>query len=339
MLSYAFKVLNESSYKTIETEEFDNVYDLCATILVKGLSKQIKRGLEREYVLQKNTLSSLRGKINISDSIRTNTLLRNQLSCEYDEFTINSYKNQIIKTTLMVLLKSDIDKTRKKEIKKILLFYDDIDVINPHNINWNLHYNKNNQSYQMLISICYLVINGLILSENEGKEKHMMFFDDQRMCKLYERFILEYYKKEHPELVAAAPQIQWVLGDDDDDYLLPKMQTDITLKNKKSSKILVIDAKYYSHNTQKQYEKNTIHSSNLYQIFTYVKNLEAKNIDQNQTIAGMLLYAKTTDDIQPSAKYNMSGNQISVGALDLNTPFSDIKAYLDSLVVDFFFDN
>ena len=44
----------------------------------------------------------------------------------------------------------------------------------------------------------------------------MDFFDEQRMCRLYEKFILEYYRTEHKELTAGAPQIQWALSEDDD---------------------------------------------------------------------------------------------------------------------------
>ena len=48
------------------------------------------------------------------------------------------------------------------------------------------------------------------------------------MCRLYEKFILEYYRKEHPEIRASASQIPW---DTDDDYreMLPVMQSDIML--------------------------------------------------------------------------------------------------------------
>ncbi len=38
--------------------------------------------------------------------------------------------------------------------------------------------------------------------------------------------------------------------------------------------VLIIDAKYYEHSMQVQFNKHTLHSANLYQIFTYVKNKE-----------------------------------------------------------------
>ena len=52
MLAYAFRVLNEDGYRSVATEQFHNVAELCAAILIKGVSLQIKRGLEREYVIR-----------------------------------------------------------------------------------------------------------------------------------------------------------------------------------------------------------------------------------------------------------------------------------------------
>lgn len=71
----------------------------------------------------------------------------------------------------------------------------------------------------------------------------------------------------------SASQIPWVV-DDDFTKMLPVMQTDIHLQ--KGNNVLIIDAKYYSHTTQSQFNKNTIHSNNLYQIFTYVKNIPSR---------------------------------------------------------------
>ena len=71
MLSYAFQVLNEQGYRNIATEEFDNTAELCAAILARGISTQVKCGLGKEYIPQTEALSSIRGKIDISESIKT----------------------------------------------------------------------------------------------------------------------------------------------------------------------------------------------------------------------------------------------------------------------------
>ena len=330
MLSYAFQVLNEQGYKQVATEEFDNVAELCAAILIKGVSLQIKRGLGKEYVLQTESLSALRGKIDISASVKEQSMLKKQLVCNYDEFSVNSYMNRIIRTTMDTLVRSSISKDRKKQLRKLLIYFSEVEPLSRESINWKLQFNKNNQTYQMLISICYLILKGLLQTTSDGSTKLMDFLDEQRMCRLYEKFILEYYRKEHPEIKASASQIPW---DTDDGYreMLPVMQSDIMLKQ--GAMTLVIDAKYYSHTTQKQYDVNSLHSGNLYQIFTYVKNLDT---DSTGNVSGMLLYAKTDELVLPNNNYKMGGNAISVKTLDLDCDFTEIRKQLDSIAFSLF---
>ena len=333
MLSYAFQVLNEQGYKDVATEQFSNVTELCAAILAKGFSIQLKRGLNREYIEQSEALSAIRGRIEIAESLKTRSILKKQLICSYDEFSVNSYMNRIIKTTMDLLLRSDISKARKKELRKVLVFLGEVEPLDVYHINWCVEYNRNNQSYRMLISICYLVVKGLLQTQTDGSTRLMDFLDEQRMHRLYEKFILEYYRKEHPEICANASQIRWQL-DDDMSAMLPVMQTDIMLTQ--GEKTLIIDAKYYARTTQVQYDRHTLHSGNMYQIFTYVKNKEAEKRGEPHTVSGMLLYAKTDEDIFPDHEYSMSGNKIAVRTLDLSGNFDSIRNQLDGIVSRFF---
>lgn len=242
MLSYAFKTLNEKAYKKIETESFENSADLLSEILILGVSRQLKQGLVKDYIDVNETTSSIRGKINITESINTQSFLKGQLNCTYDEFSVNCDLNQIIKSTLTLLLKSDISINRKKKIRRLLMYFNDVNTIDLKSINWKIRYDRNNQTYKMLVNICYLVINGLIHTEKSGKVKLMNFSDDQLMSSLYEKFLLNYFKKEHPYLLTHSPHIDWQI-DDGMDSLLPKMKTDVTLEYE--NKILIIDAKFY----------------------------------------------------------------------------------------------
>ena len=333
MLSYAFQVLNEQGYRKIATEQFHNVADLCAAILIKGISSQLKRGLGQEYVSKTENLSALRGKIDVSESIKTMTMLSNQMVCTYDEFSVNSRINRIIKATVKLLMYANISKERKKELKKQMLFFSEVSEIDLNTIDWNIRYNRNNQTYRMLISICYLVVKGLLQTKSDGTVRLMDFLDEKRMCRLYEKFILEYYRKEHPEITANVSQISWQLDNDMSD-MLPVMQTDIMLS--RGNSILIIDAKYYSHTMQTQFDTRSIHSGNLYQIFTYVKNKEVELADKPHVVSGMLLYAKTDETLLPNQTYQMSGNEISVKTLDLGCDFGKIAEQLDEIVKDFF---
>ena len=333
MLSYAFSVLKEQGYKSIETESFENTADLFAEILIRGVSIQIKRGLGRTYIPQMETLSAPKGKINFPESIKTRSIDRRQLVCTNDDFSVNTRMNQIIKSTMIRLLSADINRKRKKDIRKLLMFFGNVDVVNLNVVDWHLQFNRNNQTYRMLISVCWLVVKGLIQTNTDGTTKLMDFLDRRKMFDLYQNFILEYYKKEHPEVKASAPHIKWQL-DDDVETLLPIMRSDIVLS--KDEKTLIIDAKYFTHIIQEYHGNRSIRSGHLYQIFTYVKNKEFELKNQPHVVSGMLLYAKTDEDINVENDYHMSGNTISIRTLDLNSDFTSIRAKLDQIVSEFF---
>ena len=331
MLSYAFRVLNEQGYKSIETEVFHNVAELCSSILCKGVALQLKRGLGKEYISETVALTSPRGKIDVTSSIKDLSMIRGQLVRTYDDFSVDSYMNRIIKSTLELLLKAKLSPVRKKEIKKILVFFGEVETLDINSINWSMRYNRNNQSYRMLIAVCELVVKGLLQTKTDGSTKVMDFLDDQKMHHLYEKFILEYYNTEykHLNVKASASMMEWQVDDDFRD-MLPKMKTDITLTC--GERTLIIDAKYYEHNLREQYGKVSIPTDNLYQIFTYVKTKENELKETpHEKVSGMLLYAQTEDEGAFNNEYQMMGNPICVRTLDLSGDFSSIKRQLDEI--------
>ena len=195
MLSYAFQALQTQTYKNLATENFHNTAELCAAILDKGVSTQLKRGLGRDYVPKSESLSTLQGKLNISQSIKTQALLKKQMICTYDEFSTNTPFNQIIKSTMLLLLKANITNTRKKSLRNLLLFFSDVDEIDLRFVNWNQRYNRSNQTYQLLIGICYLVYNGLLQTQTDGTTKIMDFLMNNA-CVIYTKnFYLNIIKR------------------------------------------------------------------------------------------------------------------------------------------------
>lgn len=324
MLSYAYRVLQTEAYESCGTEEFENTADLLSAILAKGVALQIKRGLRRTYVEETEPLSCLRGKIDVSETARQQSIMKRQLVCTHDEFSADSHMNRILKTTMELLLKLDVPQARKKDLRNLLLYFKGIRTLDVHSIDWHFHFNRNNQNYQMLMSLCHLIINDLLQTTADGSLKLMRISDDQQAWRLYEKFILEYYKKHYPQTKPRAAQIGWAL-DDGISTMLPTMQSDIMLTH--GDKTLIIDAKHREQTTQMRYNAHTIHSDNLYQIFTYVKNKAAAGGE----VSGMLLYARTDQEIQPDHTYMMSGNRISVKTLDLNREFSEIARQLNAI--------
>ncbi len=337
MLSYAFQVLKQSTYDEISGEEFDDIKDLFAAILAKGMARQLKQGLYRSYVMKSEDLCTLRGKLDIGGTIHNHLQRKHVLSCEYDELSENNLFNQILKTTAYLLMKADgVDSKQRNDLNKVLVFFGNIQMIDPFSIQWNrLSYQRNNRNYELLLNICYFVLAGMLQTTESGEYK-MASFSDEYMSKLYEKFVLEYYAEHHTYLSEVkAAKVKWDLDIDADEGMikfLPEMQTDIFLRL--GEKVLIIDAKYYSQSLQKQYDKLSLHSGNVYQIFTYVKNQDAQ---QTGNVGGLLLYARTDEEIVPDGMVKMGKNWIGAKTLDLNMEFKDIARQLDLIVNDFFY--
>ena len=284
MLSYAFTTLHQGGYESVETEEFENLHNLFAAILAKGIGRQLKQGLYHEYLSRKEELAVVRGKIDMPGSIQNRLARKRVVTCEHDELSENNLLNQILKTTVMILLQhAKVDAEHKNNLKKEMLFFSNVDTIDPATVRWSAIRFQRNNTYRMLISLCQLILEGMLMTTRDGEYKLASFVDEQRISRLYEKFILEYYAKECPKVKATASQIPWAL-DDGVGTFLQVMQSDITLTQ--GSRVLIIDAKYYTHTMQTQFDVHTLHSANLYQLFTYAKNKDTEFGDRPHRCPG-----------------------------------------------------
>ncbi len=330
MLSYAFQELRKNNYQEIAGEKFDDIYDLFAEILTRGVSAQLKQGLHRTYMSKKDDLTTLRGKLDINETVKIYARGARRLACEFDEYSENNTSNQILKSTILLLVgREDVKPERRIGLRKLLPFFTNVDKIELHGIKWSsFRFDRNSKTYQMLLYICYFIIDNLLLSTDEGNIKTHNF-SDKNMCRLYEKFVLEYYRKHHPEFKACAKQIKWnIIEEETSTEMLPILQTDIYLTI--GERTLIIDTKYYSKSLHSHYDKHTIHSHNQNQILTYVLNHDRNHTGKTD---GILLYAKTQEEFQPEGQMKWhDGNMIYYRNLNLNQDFDGIKQQLENLV-------
>ena len=79
MLSYAFQTLKQETYEDVAVESIDEMYNLLAAILAKGIGLQLKQGLYREYISHQEELTVMRGKINMPGTIKINCYINKYL--------------------------------------------------------------------------------------------------------------------------------------------------------------------------------------------------------------------------------------------------------------------
>lgn len=330
MLSYAFEFVGDDNLKRTEIEEFANQQDMIAALLESGISRLLKQGLHKEYLQNTDSLPMLRGKIDIRGTIANGIAQRKTISCEFDELTEDNLLNQILKTTTLILISSkDVRGKTRDSLKKEMLYFSTVRELDPRSIRWDLlRFGRATSGYRFLISLCQLVIEGMLMRDSVGDDTLAPEISEEQMHRIYELFLLRYFQREHSQLKPAAPQIPWAV---DDGYttMLPTMKSDITLHS--DSRMLIIDAKYYGDTLQRQarYDSASIHSGNLYQIYTYTKNMAAAHPDED--VSGMLLYARTEAALQPDDRFLMDGNEIYVKTLDLARDYEAIASQLDNI--------
>ena len=333
MLSYAYQTLNLSEYKQIGTEKFENVKDLYVEILSIGIPVLIRGGLSKDYISVEETSNVIKGKIDINSTIKKNALVNKKVAVVYDEFSENILLNQIIKATLVYLSRSNnISQKKRRLFYGLLPYFTEVSDVELGLKLWkNVRYARQNIRYQFIVDVCRYLYEQLLFDESSTSQLMKEAQDEQRLSSLFEKFIYAFFKRETKYNVSH-PQIQWSVDDGFTDAL-PIMQTDLVLQ--KDKKTLIVDAKFYSENMVARFEGGAAkqRSGNLYQIFTYINNWK-KELDE--TVAGMLIYAKTTAINQPSHIYHIKGNQIFVVSLDLKQDFSGIKENLLAYANKFF---
>ena len=336
MLAYAFRFdkLVENNNFFGSFEEFQNIYDLFSFMLSTLVNKLIKRGFYKDYKLTQEISSIARGKINFGQSIKKSTLINQKLVCNFDDFSDNIYLNKIIKTTLFYLIKSNkMKKENKQKIKKIYLYFDDIDILDNRTIRWDqIILNESNRRYQVIINICYLILKELIITQEDGENRYRDFFEDEKLSVIYERFVREYYKKHYPKLNPSIKSMKWNI---DEGYpmidFLPTMITDINLYHE--NKVLIIDTKFYANILEKgRYDKKIISRNNWNQLFAYISNY---SYNSDKKVSGMLLYAQTDEEIANNSVTSVMGHKMSIRVLDLRRDFNSISYELNKIADDF----
>lgn len=327
LLCYALEIVEECNLRLSDPDDCDSQQELLARLIQKEVELQLKQGLYCTYQGRYENLPTVRGRIVMSSTIQTLCSCTHKIGCNFDELSINNIYNQIVKTTIYLLLNSDtVKKETKSALRKLIPKLSEVSLCNPKIIPWDtLRFDQSNRRYRVLLKLCRLVIQGLLIDDKKDGEQLSSQLSEGVMHKVYEKFILNYYKYHYPELMPEASQVHWNLTDTTWSDYLPTMKTDAVLTG--ISK-LIIDAKYYKKAYQYNFGTPKFYSNNMYQIYTYVKN-ESESSDRN--VAGMLLYARTQDEPILQEAFRLGGTWFYVRTLDLDLSTDDIRRQLDEI--------
>ncbi len=332
LLCYAWNSLEEGKLVDVGAVGSTELVDLFAAVLTNGCNHLFRRGLDQGYLEYAEEIAGIRGRVDVAVTARRMLPQHGKAYCQFDELSVDTLPNQILKATIrQLLMVYDLDAGVRK---KLLQTYRQLSAVGDVKLTKALfrrvQLHSNNRFYRFLLRVCELVVDSLILDESAGANRFRDFLrDDKKMASLFEAFVLNFLKAERKDLAIKRERIYWLAESESDPDLtyLPTMETDISVRS--SARTLIIDTKYYGDTFQRYYDRKKIHSSNLYQVFAYLKNLEHRN-GPDATADGMLLYPVVSEGVR--LKYQLGAHRIRICTLDLSKDWKDIRAELLELV-------
>lgn len=330
LLCYAWDKLDEKEVVNVEAEDFKDIYDLFGKVLSNGCSYLLKKGFDRNYVSHDEIINGIKGKLLLADSIKHNLFNKGKANCEFDDFSHNIIHNQIIKATIRNLLLNKVVSGKiKNELHHVHNKFHGIDEIKLTRLHFNIvRLHRNNYFYDLLIKICRIIYDNLLVTETSGNYKFMDFVREPRkMNQVFEKFVFNFYRKHYPAFRVKRDTIIWKLRAETESglNLLPQMQTDISVYQ--ADRTIIIDTKFYRETLAYNYDKSSLHSTNLYQLFAYLENFES----DGRKVDGMLLYPVVDKEVNED--YSYKDHKVMIRTINLQQDWQLIDKRLKELII------
>lgn len=329
LLLYAWDRVQEGSAIEASARDSTDLIDLYARMYVSGIQHILRRGIEQGYCAVSADVAGIRGRILVGQTVRRMLPQHGQAHCEFDELTVDTLANQILRAAgRRLLLASTLSARTKAELGSIDR---SLAGIAPVHLTVGafrrVQLHSNNGFYGLLLTLCRLIAETPILDEERGNIRLRKAFDDN-LASVYERFVRNFIKREFPQYQVGSENIRWNARSKSDPALtlLPKMITDTSIRM--PERTLVVETKFYEETLAAGLGAPKYRSGHLYQLFAYLSSLSRSH--PQRRFLGMLLYPAVGVHVRHD--YELEGQSIHVCTIDLGKDWREIREQLIELV-------
>ncbi len=333
LLCYAWDHFEERDVVRLQAlDELERVQDLLGKVLAEGTFRLIRRGIDRGYREVREDVAGIRGKMAVGDTAKRALRARGQVACDFEELSHDVLHNRILRSTLKSLLRlPDLHSSVRAEIRNAYTKLDGVSLVPlSRRLFQQVQLDRNRRYYRFLLSVCQLIHEQLLVDEQSGKARFTEF-SEERMEKLYEDFIIQFYRREQNRYRVnhRGRTIAWEDQGTPDPQRskLPRMQADVILEA--PDRRIIMDAKYYEKTLGGRYG-GKLRSENLYQLLAYLRNREATH-SLGPKHEGILLYP--TVDAPVTVDVCLEGFTVRARTIDLARKWSDIHDGMLALVM------
>ncbi len=324
LLCYAWRHVEERDLVRLDAlGQMDRVHDLLGTVLVQGTFRLTRQGIDRGYREVREELAGIRGKVDVGLTVKRALRSRGQVACAFEELTPDVPHNQILRSTLFTMLRvPDLADEVRAGVRSAYEKLAGVTVVRVTRRMFDqVQLDGNRRYYRFLLSVCRLVHDLLLVDERSG-EHRFAGLTDAVMSKVYEDFVIEFYRREQNRyrVNGHGRTIRWAQDGthEDERRKLPRMEADVILEAE--DRRIIMDAKYYAEALGGRFG-GKLRSENLYQLLAYLRNREA-TVAPGAMHEGILLYPTVGQAV--SARVCLEGYWIQARSIDLSKDWQEI---------------
>ncbi len=323
LLCYAWDALEQRDAVDVGQLESHGVADLLARVLAQGVSDLLRRGLDRDYVEVSSDVAGVRGRIDFPATTSRMLLPHARTHCRHDELVHDVVQNRILRASVRQLaLVRSIGEAHRGALLDLWARMADVTPIRlDGGMFARVRVHRNNAVYGFLLHVCRLAYESMLVEEGGRSARFIDFTREGGMARLFEAFVRNFYRRELSDCRVGREVIEWDARplDARSAEVLPRMEADTVLDA--GTKRVVVETKYYAAPMQHRFGKAAIRSAHLYQLFSYLKNLEVLG-GSNTGASGVLLYAGTGTPMD--FWFDVCGHRVWVTSIDLDRPWQSI---------------
>lgn len=260
------KTLNSSDGKIFKMASLNlsrhSLLDVFIAMFLQELEGLLRKGLKSDYVTIEENEPFLKGKLLQTEHLRRNKFVQTHFYNAYDEFLQNSPENQIIKTTLLLLLNRSRSQTNVKKIKEFLQHFDAIEqTYNPKVTFQKIKLSRYYKYYQQTLDWCSIFLNQQSFTSFKGKSLALAILFP--MEKIFESYVANLSRIYLPQWEVKSQDSRYYLFDkSDQSNAAYKLRPDLVLKDS-VNQLVIADTKW------KLLDYTGPSQPDLYQMFAY----------------------------------------------------------------------
>ena len=278
--NFPFKSSNLASLKTQNLP----LLEIFISMFLCELEALVKKGIKSDYVALEENLNFLKGKLNINEQIKRNSIHKERFYVGYSEFLSDIKINRIIKTTLKFLYKKSNSSKNQQKIRELLFIFDDVSECEDYkNFFAKLVINRQVKHYEQTLLWCKIFLLGNSFTPHKGDDLALALLFD--MNALFESYVGNFIKKSFPCTILQHSEKHLV-----EDPKGFKLRPDIFLEGK-----FIADTKWKIVSS-----RDDISQADLYQLYAYGKKYECGRL--------YLVYPKISGIDQKAMKFKYESN-------------------------------